>query len=492
MSLARKLIGPQVLILALIATMAATQWAVARHERQQLETTTQRLQRTGLRIQRLAQLFADAERDLLSEVVTRQRILTRRIHNSNVEIDALLAEVSAAGRDSPGGTLLEDLRRLRGPLVEAQEGLLEAHDPARVRSAFVRWWFLDQRANAVLADLSADNLKGVDRILAQVATTRRRLDLLLLTLTLICALTVAGTTVYVFRGVVAPVVRLTRASETVAEGGTVPMLAGRRDELGALSRVLSETTERLVNTNAELQQSLDLRERFLSIAAHELRTPLTSLSLQLALIQRRIEQGADRDTLRSNADALVRQAQRLAQLVGELLDVTRIQRGRLDLHREPVRLDTLVQEVCARCTPLLDAGQNRLTLDLEPGVLSNVDPSRLDQVLVNLLGNAARHARGAEIQVSLWTTTEETCLRVRDFGPGIPEGVRSRLYEPFARAPGAAPGLGLGLYISREIVEAHGGRIEMSTARGEGTAFTVHLPRATRVSAPATGEAPAA
>ena len=492
MSLARKLIGPQVLILALITALAATQWAVARHERLQLESTTQRLQQTGLRIQRLAQLFADAERDLLSEVVTRQRLLTRRINNSNAEIDELLAELSVAGTDRPGPTLLEDLRQLRGPLVEAQGALLEARDPAESRTAFVRWWFLDQRANAVLADLSADNLKGVDRILAQVGTTRRRSDLLLLTLTLICALTVAATAVYVFRGVVAPVVRLTAASEKVAEGGTVPMLAGRRDELGALSRVLSETTERLVNTNAELQQSLDIRERFLSIAAHELRTPLTSLSLQLALIQRRIEQGADRDTLRSNADALGRQAQRLGQLVGELLDVTRIQRGRLDLHREPVRLDTLVQEVCARCAPLLDAGQNRLSLALEPGVLCVVDPSRLDQVLVNLLGNAARHARGAEIQVSLWTTADETCLRVRDSGPGIPEAVRSRLFEPFARAPGAAPGLGLGLYISREIVEAHGGRIEMSTARGEGTAFTVHLPRATRVASRPTGEAPAA
>ena len=377
--------------------------------------------------------------------------------------------------------------------MEAEHALLRAHDPGESRSAFVRWWFLDQRANAVLADLSADNLKGVDRILAQVGVTRRRSDLLMLTLTLICALTVAATTLYVFRGVVAPLVRLTAASQTVGDGGTVPELEGRRDELGALSRVLAETTERLVSTNAELQESLAVRERFLSIAAHELRTPLTSLSLQLSLIQRRIEQGADRETLRANADALGRQAQRLAQLVGELLDVTRIQRGRLDLHVEPVRLDTLVEEVCARCAPLLDAGQNRLMLSLEPGVLSDADPSRLDQALVNLLANASRHARGADIEVSLWTTPLETCLRVRDSGPGIPETVRSRLFEPFARAPGAAPGLGLGLYITREIVEAHGGRIAMTTARGEGTAFTVHLPRATRVrDAAATGEAPAA
>jgi len=287
--------------------------------------------------------------------------------------------------------------------------------------------------------------------------------------------------------VVAPLVRLTAASQTVGDGGSVPLLPGRRDELGALSRVLAGTTERLVATNAELQEALALRERFLSIAAHELRTPLTSLSLQLALIQRRIEQGADRETLRANAGALARQSQRLSQLVGELLDVTRIQRGRLDLHVEQVRLDQLVHEVCERCTALLDAGQNRLTLELEPEVLGEVDPSRIDQVLVNLLGNAARHARGAAITVRLWSTARETMLEVRDSGPGIPEAVRSRLFEPFARAPGAAPGLGLGLYISREIVEAHGGRIDMMTARGEGTAFTVHLPRASRLRSAATG-----
>ena len=295
--------------------------------------------------------------------------------------------------------------------MDAQRALLDARDPARSRSAFVRWWFLDQRANAVLADLSADNLKGVDRILAQVGATRRRTDFLLLSITLLCALTVAGTTLYVFRGVVAPLVRLTAASQTVGDGGLVPLLPGRRDELGALSRVLAGTTERLVATNAELQEALALRERFLSIAAHELRTPLTSLSLQLALIQRRIEQGADRETLRANAEALARQAQRLSQLVGELLDVTRIQRGRLDLHVEQVRLDQLVQEVCARCAALLDAGQNRLTLDLEPEVLFEVDPSRLDQVLVNLLGNAARHARGAAITVRLWRTDRRRCSR---------------------------------------------------------------------------------
>jgi signal transduction histidine kinase len=431
------------LLLGLITGLAATQLVVARHERRQLEETTQRLQQTGLRIQRLAQLFSDTERDLLSEVVTGQHLLARRIEASEREIDLLLEELSRAEPDSPAGTLLQDLRLLRAPLVEAQRALLRARAGGESRSAFVRWWFLDQRANAVLADLSADNLKGVDRILAQVGTTRRRSGVFLLSLTVLCAITVLGMTLYVFRGVVGPLVRLTAASQTLGDGSTVPVLPGRRDELGALSRVLAETTQRLVTTNAELQESLAVRERFFSIAAHELRTPLTSLSLQLALIQRRIEQGADRETLRANADALGRQAQRLTQLVGELLDVTRIQRGRLDLHPEHVRLDTLVQEVCARCAPLLDAGQNlaRPRARARGGVRGG--PSRLDQVLVNLLGNAARHAWGAEIEVSLWTSPGD----VRP-GPGLgprhPRGGASQAVRALrprsGRGAGARPG----------------------------------------------------
>jgi len=484
-SLVRKLIGPQLIILALIAAMAAVQISVASAESTRLRTTAERLQRTGLRIQRLAQLFTDTERDLLSEAVIPGNALYRRIESSNEEIDQLLEELSRSPASPGGGLLLQDLGRMRWRLVDAQQMVLRATTPAGSRSAFVRWWFLDQRANALLADLSADNLRGADRILAQVATTRQRSDLLMIVLTLLSALTVAGMTIYVFRGVVAPLVRLTKASEQLGAGGTVERLEHRSDELGTLSRVLATTTERLVDANEELQDALALRDRFISIAAHELRTPLTSLSLQVSLLKRRLEQSGQIAPLRTTVEALLRQSKRLDELVSELLDVTRIQAGRLELHTEEVRLDDLVREVCARCAPLLEAGQNQLDLDVEEGVVSQVDPSRLEQVLVNLLGNAARHARNAPIEVRLWTTERDTVLQVKDSGPGIPEAVRERLFQPFAREPGSTPGLGLGLYICREIVEAHHGRIEVETARGRGTAFTVHLPRAQKIPAAA-------
>jgi signal transduction histidine kinase len=185
---------------------------------------------------------------------------------------------------------------------------------------------------------------------------------------------VAGTTLYVFRGVVAPLVRLTAASQTVGDGGSVPLLPGRRDELGALSRVLAGTTERLVATNAELQEALALTG---ALPLHRRARAPHPAHLARRCSWRSSSGGSSRArTGRRSGQrrGARRQAQRLSQLVGELLDVTRIQRGRLDLHVEQVRLDQLVHEVCERCAALLDAGQNRLTLELEPEVLARWIP----------------------------------------------------------------------------------------------------------------------
>ena len=187
--------------------------------------------------------------------------------------------------------------------------------------------------------------------------------------------------------------------------------------------------------------------------------------------------GPDREALARTVAATERQILRMTQLINDLLDVTRIQAGRLELHREPVRLESLVREVCARCAPLLEAGRNPLVLDLDPSVLGDVDASRLDQVLVNLLANASRYAPGAAIRVSLAAGPEDAVLSVQDAGPGIPEPVRTRVFERFVRMPGSPAGLGLGLFICRQIVDAHGGTIEVQSEPGAGTTFVVRLPR---------------
>ena len=207
----------------------ATQLWVTRREQQDLETSTGRLQHAGLRIQRLGQLFSDTERDLLSVFVSRDETLVRRILSSNRELEQLLTQLEQGDWTPRGSSLVDDLRRMRPALTGAQDELLAAGrsvSPEERKAAFVRWWFLDQRANALLADLSAYNLKRVDRVLAEVRESRRRFDIFLVFLAVSCGLTVAGLTAYVVRGV-APLVELTAASQRVRAGGAVPTWGAR-------------------------------------------------------------------------------------------------------------------------------------------------------------------------------------------------------------------------------------------------------------------------
>jgi signal transduction histidine kinase len=482
-TLARKLLVPQFLLFGLIGLLVSFQAYISHREQQLLQTTTERLQQTATSIQRLTQLSSDVERDLLAEQLGPERTLRQRIVTSTEEVDRLLNGLRGADWTYRGAVLLDDLIELRPDARQSQEAVLDRLHSGQTEEArrdFVRWWFLDQRSSAMLADLSVYNLKRLDRTLAHVQRVRRRFDLGVIWLAAVCAVVVALSAVYVLRGVVRPLVDLTEASSTV--GGSspqpIPRLEGRNDELETLSGALADTTERLVTANRDLAAALSSRDQFLSIAAHELRTPLTSLLLQVQLLKRGLGPGADREKLARAISSTERQVSRVNQLVSDLLDVTRIQAGRLELHLERVPLEALVREVCTRCGPLLDAGGNALTLTLEPGLVCEADASRLEQVLVNLLANVSRHAPGAAVQVSLAADDGQAVLRVHDDGPGIPDEVRQRVFERFVRNRESKVGLGLGLFISKQIVEAHGGRIELESSAGAGATFTVRLPRA--------------
>jgi signal transduction histidine kinase len=477
--LARKVLVPQFLLLGLIGVLVSVQAYISQREQEILQTTTERLQETATSIQRLTQLFTDVERDLLAEQLRPDQTLRRRIVNTTEEVDRLLAGLRSTDWTYRGRLLLDDLIDLRPETRDSQTAVLDrlhAQQWEEARRDFVSWWALDQRSSAMLADLSVYNLKRLDRGLAHVQAVRRRYDLGVIWVALLCAAVVGLSAAYVLRGIVRPLVQLTEAS--TAAGGpnpeAIPRFVGRSDEVETLSVALADTTERLVGANRNLASALNARDQFLSVAAHELRTPLTSLLLQVQLLKRGLEP-TDKERLTRAIWSTERQVIRVNDLVNDLLDVTRIQAGRLDLHLENVPLEGLIREVCARCAPLLDSGGNSLRLSLQPDLVCQADPSRLEQVLVNLLANAARHAPGAPVEVSLVAEEGQPVVRVHDDGPGVSEPVRERMFERFVRTPHSKVGLGLGLYICKQIVEAHGGRIDVESAPGEGTTFSVRL-----------------
>ena len=174
-----------------------------------------------------------------------------------------------------------------------------------------------------------------------------------------------------------------------------------------------------------------------------------------------------------------RQLDRLQLLVDQLLDVSRIRGGRLALDRSEVDLRSLVTDVIARFQPELDRMQVQLTQDLQP-VVGDWDRSRLDQVVSNLLSNAIKYGEGKPVDIALSVNQQQACLMVGDRGIGIAAADTDRIFDRFERAASAHSfsGLGLGLYIARQIVRAHGGDIRVESAAGEGSRFFVDLPLA--------------
>lgn len=229
----------------------------------------------------------------------------------------------------------------------------------------------------------------------------------------------------------------------------------------------------------ETQRSLRLREEFLVLAAHELRTPLTALLLQLQGLSRRMAQAGLGHSFTERVDAAARQVARLSDLVETLLDVSRLAAGAMLLTVEDVDLAAVVEEVLGRLEESARAQGTTVALDVQSRPVGRWDRVRLDQVVTNLLTNAIKYGAGKPIDVQVRATEDLAFLSVRDRGIGIPPADLERIFGRFERAHSvrAYGGLGLGLYVARQIVEAHGGRIRAESAIGEGATFVVELPR---------------
>jgi PAS domain S-box-containing protein len=227
----------------------------------------------------------------------------------------------------------------------------------------------------------------------------------------------------------------------------------------------------------ELALALSTRDEFLSIASHELKTPLTSLKLQLQLAMRNREKLTPQ-ALSSAFDMCLRQTNSLVELVDALLDVSRIQTGTLTLSLENVALAGLVQETLERFTQQFAAAKMKVTLDLQNDILGYWDRRRLEQVITNLLSNAIKYAPRSQLTVTAKTSEGFAEFSVQDTGPGIEKENQAEIFERFDRGgrEGNMGGLGLGLFIVRQITEAHDGSVSLESEPGRGSAFRIRLP----------------
>jgi PAS domain S-box-containing protein len=230
-----------------------------------------------------------------------------------------------------------------------------------------------------------------------------------------------------------------------------------------------------------LRNAVALRDEFIAIASHELKTPLSSLNLSLQLLRRGLSSDApiSADEVVHLVDSSLRQVTSLTTLINDLLDVTRIQSGKLSLNLQNIDLNKAVRHTVEQLSEPLKVAGCHVELDLHDEIVGKWDPSRIEQVLTNLVSNIIKYADNRPAKISTCRQDGSALLVVQDSGTGIRKEDQSRVFERYQRAApskSAAGGLGLGLYVVKQIIDQHRGSIHLESDLGKGTKFSIQLP----------------
>ncbi len=320
----------------------------------------------------------------------------------------------------------------------------------------------DQFVNAEESDATA---------LAHVAADwRTRAIALGATLGLLLVLAATGILFWFRTATLRPILELNRAMRSYAAGDRS---AAAPQEGAREVREIGQAYERM---REALRQQREDQVTFLAGVAHDLRNPLTALRLAHAVV--REGKAVSETRLRSIVQITGRQVEQLDRMVGDLLDSTRLDAGRLELRLGSVDLGALAEEAAQLIRSATPDRAISVDRPAQP-LLAWADPTRVEQVLVNLLSNAVKYSPDpSPIDVRVGREGDQAFVEVRDRGPGLSDEDKRRIFEPFRRvgAPSAAPGTGLGLYVARRLVEAHHGELSVENAPGGGSIFRIRLP----------------
>lgn len=255
------------------------------------------------------------------------------------------------------------------------------------------------------------------------------------------------------------------------------------EALAAAHREQAALVEKLQVVQSDLERAVRMRDDFMSMVSHELRTPLNTLYLETQVRKLHLGKGNLAPFAAEKLPAMIerdqRQIQNMVRLIDDLLDVSRLRSGSLSIRPKPVDLAALTRRVVESLVNQAEAAGSTLDVEASQTIDGVWDEFRIEQVLTNLITNALRYGRGSPVAVAVTRSGDHAVMTVRDQGIGIAPEDHGRIFEQFERTDDSrkhAAGLGLGLYITREIVRAHGGEIMLESAPGEGALFRVTLP----------------
>ena len=310
-------------------------------------------------------------------------------------------------------------------------------------------------------------------------TSTRKVDAQIVMVAVVCSLVLLAILVvvmfssnYYLRSIMNPVAEITEKAKRIATGSYgVQIKTAYKDEIGELAETINEMSSKIA-------QNEKMQSEFISQLSHELRTPLTVINGWTETLL--ADENMDADT-RQGMKIISSEAKRLTEMVMDLLDFTRMQDGRMTLAVEPTDIRGEFEDtVYMYGSRLAQDGIQLIYLDNDEDIPEiPCDPQRLRQVFLNILDNAAKHGgAGKRIETDMRYEDDQVIVRIRDFGPGIPEDEIPLVKKTFYKGSSSVRGTGIGLAVCDEIVEMHGGMLTLENAEGGGTLVTITLPAA--------------
>lgn len=249
---------------------------------------------------------------------------------------------------------------------------------------------------------------------------------------------------------------------------------------GGIAVFYRNITEKKI-VEEELKEALETKSEFISIASHELKTPLTALKLQVEMARRSFEKN-DESLSKEKFQQIINRThgdiERLSRLVDDMLDVSRINHGRFNMHFEFFDLEEFMDECLERASSAIKNFRQQVRIKVKAPVMVRWDRFRIEQVVLNILTNAFRYGGDSEVEVSVTAGGGYAYISIKDQGQGISPENQKKIFEKYEKGNHnrTTEGLGLGLYISNEIIKQHGGQIKLQSAPGKGSTFELQLP----------------
>jgi signal transduction histidine kinase len=252
------------------------------------------------------------------------------------------------------------------------------------------------------------------------------------------------------------------------------------ESLELADRKIAALYEQEKKHREELEEEAKSRSQFINVLAHELRTPLTPILVSVEMVREVLSKAPDSIQYKLINNAFI-SADSLRTRLEELLDLARFTRGAFKLNKVLIETGDFMEVICARYKPAIDQKRQQLMVEIQPGLPQiYADPSRLEQVLINLLSNASKYSpENSTITIRTTANTDNLFVEIIDQGIGIPPEEQASLFTPYHRAQQdrqSYPGIGLGLAVCSQIIQAHGGKIWVESKRGEGSSFKFLLP----------------